>query len=329
MYDFYLNKNLINDFIVEVSYSENLEDVGTSFGFTSKENFGITSEINGKKTINCFEICPKNTRNAVYLGFITDTEHTKDVDVYKYSGFDVGFYLKNNQVVKKLNGNIGTAIKNLCSEYQINLNDLPTFKQNIKKIYKGEAFDEILKELLELEKTKGGLKDVYIDCKNGGLNIRQYQTEESLIVPVAQALTVNGLNTFNNVTVKNSVQKLRNKIIVTDNANDKIALYKPKQDKDSIATYGLLTHVEKIDTNKKNDIPKLLEDKLAELNRVEEKIDLSIIGDYRAGKGKIIPVNLEEYGLTDSFLILSANHKIYENREEIELSLKRYNEKTI
>ena len=50
---------------------------------------------------------------------------------------------------------------------------------------------------------------------------------------------------------------------------------------------------------------------------------LSIIGDYRAGKGKIIPVNLEEYGLIDSFLILSANHKIYDNREEVELSLKR------
>ena len=55
---------------------------------------------------------------------------------------------------------------------------------------------------------------------------------------------------------------------------------------------------------------------------------MSIIGDYRAGKGKIIPVNLEEYDLIDSFLILSAKHKIYDNREEIELSLKRYNEKT-
>ena len=56
---------------------------------------------------------------------------------------------------------------------------------------------------------------------------------------------------------------------------------------------------------------------------------MSIIGDYRAGKGKIIPVNLEEYNLIDNFLILSAKHKIYDNREEIELSLKRYNEKTI
>ena len=73
----------------------------------------------------------------------------------------------------------------------------------------------------------------------------------------------------------------------------------------------------------------MAEDKLAELNRVEESISLSILGDYRAGKGKIIPVNLEEYSLTGKFLIKTAAHKIYENREEVDISIQRYEESAI
>jgi len=341
MYDIYLNGNLINETAIEFSYSEDLADVGTAFEFTSTTDYGITSEINGKKVINRLELCLQNTRTPVYVGYITDCEHTNNKDVFKHSGFDVGFYLKNNQVVKKFNGeNIGTAIINLCQENNIGefKNDgrdtvfsvnIPKFTQTIKKIYKGETFDEILKELLELEKTKGGIKDVYIDCKNGGLNIRRYEVEESLITPVAQVLIIDGFTTYNNVTVKHSIQKLRNRVIITDNANDKIIKNIQKKEDDSIATYGLLTHVEKVDTNKNNNLIKLAENKLAELNKVEESISLSILGDYRAGKGKIIPIELEEYNLTGKFLIKTAAHKIYENREEVDISIQRYKESAI
>ena len=39
----------------------------------------------------------------------------------------------------------------------------------------------------------------------------------------------------------------KNRVIVTDNANDKITRNFPLQENDSILTYGMLTHVEKID----------------------------------------------------------------------------------
>ena len=68
--------------------------------------------------------------------------------------------------------------------------------------------------------------------------------------------------------------------------------------------------------------------KLSELNRVAEEISLNIIADHRAGKGVIIPLDIEEYGLNGLYLITSANHKIYRNREEIAVNLKKREQKT-
>lgn len=326
MYDYYLNGRLINDAIIEFSYSENINDIATNFEFTSIQDFGLTSEINGQTVLNRIEICEVGETTPFYVGFITDEEHTNDRNVYKYIGFDVGFYLNKNQVVKQFKGNrkIDEELTSLCREYNINLNTSPKFTQTIKKIYKGETFGDIIKEMLELERVKGGLKNTYIDCKNGGLNIRRYQVVDELIAVVADALLLDSFITQNKVSVKHSIQNLKNRVIVTDNANDKITRNFPLQENDSILTYGMLTHVEKIDTDKKNNPQRIAKDKLIELNRVTEEISLNIIADHRAGKGVIIPLDIEEYGLNGFYLIISANHKIYRNREEIAINLKKY-----
>ena len=337
MYDYYLNGRLINNSIIEFSYSENINDVATNFEFTSIQDFGLTLEINGQTVLNRIEICEVGETTPFYVGFITDDEHTNDRNVYKYIGFDVGFYLNKNQVVKQFKGeNIKRAIIALCSEYKIgefnNQNqfslNIPNFTQTIKKIYKGETFGDIIKEMLELERAKGGLQDTYIDCKNGGLNIRRYQVVEELIAVVADALLLDSFTTQNKVSVKHSIQNLKNRVIVTDNANDKITRNFPLQENDSILTYGMLTHVEKIDTDKKNNPQRIAKDKLIELNRVTEEISLNIIADHRAGKGVIIPLDIDEYGLNGLYLITSANHRIYRNREEIAVNLKKREQKT-
>jgi hypothetical protein len=337
MYDYYLNGRLINNSIIEFSYSENINDVATNFEFTSIQDFGLTLEINGQTVLNRIEICEVGETTPFYVGFITDEEHTNDRNVYKYIGFDVGFYLNKNQVVKQFKGeNIKRAIIALCSEYKIgefnNQNqfslNIPNFTQTIKKIYKGETFGDIIKEMLELERAKGGLQDTYIDCKNGGLNIRRYQVVEELIAVVADALLLDSFTTQNKVSVKHSIQNLKNRVIVTDNANDKITKERIERDNASIAIYGLLTHVEKIDTDKNNNLKRTATEKLSELNRVTEEISLNIIADHRAGKGVIIPLNIEEYGLNGLYLITSANHRIYRNREEIAVNLKKREEKT-
>ena len=46
---------------------------------------------------------------------------------------------------------------------------------------------------------------------------------EELITVVANSLLLDSFTTHNNISVKHSIQNLKNRVIVTDNANDKIS----------------------------------------------------------------------------------------------------------
>ena len=319
-YDFLLNGKNINDKILKFDYSENLDDVASPFSFDCLDDYGIVE--NDK--INRIQVKDKSTGVIFYDGRITDWEHTTDVRKYHYSGFDVGFYLNKNKIIKQFkNKNIGDAIKELCKEYNINILALPTFRNSVSKIYKDTVFADILKELLELEKDKGGLKDVYIDCKDGSLNIKQYQREQNLSAMIANNIYVSSHDTINNVKTTKSIQDLKNSVYYTDN-DEKSLKYITSEDKKSIAQYGLLRSIEKVDTNKENNLKKLADDKLAELNKVKETYEGSMLGNHRISKGKIIDLNIKDYDMIGTYLIKAVNHSIDNSKEIISYTLEKY-----
>lgn len=323
-YKIELNGSDITESILNLEYSENLEDVASSFSFTSNTDFGLTStNSNGNERINAIKICKKGQTEPFYVGVITDFEHTTDKNVYAYSGFDVGFYLNKNKVIKQFRGeNIGKAIENLCREYNIILNN-QKFTKDVRKIYKNYLFADIIKDLIKLEKDKGGLKDLYIDCKNGLFNIRQYSVESDLTSIIGNGFLVKSDKTYSNVSVKQSIQELKNRVIYSDN-NEKSLLRVTQEDINSISKYGLLTEIETVDTNKNNNLKKLAQDKLEELNRITEERSLELLGDYRISKGKLIDFNNTDYGLQDTYLITSAKHNIDNEKEVVSVSIEKY-----
>lgn len=323
-YDFYLNNKLVND-ILTFDYNESLDDVASSFNFSSLSNFGITTKENDKTSLNSIKICEKGKKQHFYFGYITDCEHTTDKNIYSYSGFDVGFYLNKNEIVKQFrNANIGEAIKSLCRDYEIEININRKFKNSVSKIYKDETFADVLKELLELERIKGGLNNLYIDCKLGKLEILKYEPEENLSSKIENGILINSLDTINNINIKHSIQELKNKVIIVDN-NEKSVKTIFKQNDNSIKTYGLLTSVESVDTKKTNNLSLLASTKLEELNRTKEDISLTLLGDYRIGKGKMIKLKVDEYNLDGFYLIKSANHKINKDKDEIDIIVEKFN----
>lgn len=326
-YKIYLNNDDITSDIISFNYSENLDDVASHFSFSSIKNYGITSVINNKKSINQIRIFDANNlAEPFYIGYITDFERTTDKNIYNYSGYDCGFYLNKNEVLIQFNNaNILNAIKTLCKEYEITANKIPNFKANVSKIYKDVIFSDVIKELMELEKIKGGISDAYIDCKKG-FNIFEYQVEQNLTALITDILSVPSSNTYKDISVKQSIEELKNRVVITD--NDAKSLYKlTKSDDVSIKTYGLLTAIESVDTNKTNNLDLYAKNKLNELNKVAENIDLSLLGDYRISKGKIIDINIGEYNLSGIYLIISAEHTISSNTEKVRISIQKYNKK--
>ncbi len=322
-YRFTLNNVDITLDILNFSYSESLDDVASSFYFESLRNFNITSTNNaGNQVVNILRVFDITTNVLVYLGVITDCEHTTDINKYSYSGFDVGFYLNKNEVLIQFkNANIGDAIMLLCREHRVSAT-LPKFRNTVSKIYKDIVFADILKELLELEKTKGGLRNLYIDCKMGNLRINRYQIEQNLTALIGNGFLINSNNTYSAISVKHSIQELKNRVIYSDN-NEKSILRKTASDISSINTYGLLTSIETVDTNKQNNLTKLANDKLKELNKIKEEINLSLISDYRVSKGKLIDFTINEYGLNGLYLITSAEHIIDSKKEIVNVSIER------
>lgn len=324
-YKIYLNNDDITSDIISFNYSENLDDVASHFSFSSIKNYGITSVINNKKSINQIRIFDvNNLAEPFYIGYITDFERTTDKNIYNYSGYDCGFYLNKNEVLIKFeNCNICDAIEEISKQCDITIkkSKFPKFKQRVAKIYKDAIFSDVVKELLELEKLKGGISDAYIDCKKG-FNIFEYQVEQNLTALITDILSVPSANTYKDISVKQSIEELKNRVVITD--NDAKSLYKLQLSSfESIATYGLLTSVESIDTNKTNDLKQYVKNKLKELNKITEEINLTMLGDYRISKGKIIDVNVSEYALNGTYLVTSAEHTISSNKEVVRISIEK------
>lgn len=320
MYDFYINDILVND-ILEFSYSENLEDVASSFSFTALHDYGITTQ----DKLNNIKVCEKGKKAPFYFGYITDCEHTAKIDEWQYTGFDVGFYLNKNEVIIQFkNENIASAIKRLCRENQIDtVPELPTFKSLVSKICKQQTIADIVKELLDLEISKNGLNDVYVDCKNGLLDLKQYKLEQNLSTMIANNILLDSNKTLTDITVKNSIQELKNRVLVTDNSEQNIQSI-PANDPKSQKKYGLLTHVEKVDTKKTNNLKKIAQDKLNELNKETQTISISMLCDYRVQKGKTIYLDVPKYNLKGTYLIKSINHVINDHKDYATMEISFY-----
>lgn len=323
-YEIYINDEEVTQHILNFDYSENLDDVASSFSFDSLIDFGITSTNNNQTRANIVRICESGQTITRYLGIITDTEHTSDINKYHYSGFDIGFYLNKNKVIIQFKkANIGDAIKKLCEEYQINFEKSPNFTQTVSKIYKNIIFADVVKELLQLEKDKGGLKNYYIDCKGGNFAIERYTYNQNLGSVIANNILVDSFRTINNVKVTHSFQDLKNRVIYSDN-NEKSLKRVTRENTNSIATYGLLTEIETVDTNKQNNLSKLAEDKLNELNKIKDTISLSMLGDYNIKKGVVIPLNINDYDLHGTYLIKSCSHSLDDKKEVVSIEVEKH-----
>lgn len=322
-YRFELNGNDITDHILSFNYSEDLKDVASDFGFTSLVNYGLTSE----DKLNSIKVMDAVTNDVAYFGYVTDFEHTTDKNVYSYTGFDVGFYLNKNEVIKQFdNANIGEAIQSLCDEYEVKLDYKPVFQNTVSKIYKDVVFSDILKELLELEKTKGGNKNIFIDCKLGNLDILTYQKKTDLSAVIANNIRVNSYSTIAEVETQKSIQGLKNKVIYSNN-DEKSVFQVEQHNQDSINTYGLLTSVETIDTNKNNNLLQLAQNKVDELNNPKETYSIKkMLGDYRVAKGIILDLDLPEYDLLGNYLIISVKHNIDNNKELIDFKMEKFSD---
>lgn len=294
-----------------LEWSDNLEDCANIFNFSSDERFEAGSQFaffDGKE--------------LVIQGVITQIKQQK-AGLYTYTGYDFGFYLNKNSIVKQFRTpvNIADAFEILCREYAIPYEKMPQINATVKDIYKNRVLASVFKELLEIANAKIG-KKYYFTCVKGKFELKQYEYREDCVFKLSDYYYTSSFNTLNNPDITISMEDLKNQVMVV-NSGDKLVKKHIEKDLNNIKQYGLLQGVEVIDADKNNNLMRLALNKLSELNRLKTTISLSMLGDYRLRKGTIIPIKNKELGLDGNYLIKSSVHTIDSNKENINVVLEQ------
>ena len=308
-------KNVIN-----ISWNDDLNNIFTSFEFTSSE------ELEGGAWVKIKE---KYDDKTVLIGVITQTSCSKK-GIYNYSGYDIGFYAEKNKITKqfKTNTSISDAIKIAAAEAQIPCGELPIIPYTVKKIYKNTSVSDILKELLNFAIEKGLQNNLYFDCKNGFINLSGYSENDNLKGYIANLYTLKSTDTIHSFNITSSIEEMKNRVLVitseSENGNiTKVNKEYTASDDKSIQQYGLLQEIIEPQKEEKN-YKQLAENKLKELDNIKNEISLTVLADYKAQKGVIIPIKNDYLNLNDKYLIKSSRHSIEGAKEIVTINVKKY-----
>lgn len=148
-----MKKLLINGEILEhvgpIEWTDDLDNVANTISFTTDEQIQPGSQ---------FSLMDNDTQ--VMSGILSDYTQNKPNE-FVYGGFDFGFYLNKNSIVKQLNSiKVSDAFKRLCSDFNIPVGNIPNLSTTVKKIYKNVILADVFREFLELHKAKTG-EDFY------------------------------------------------------------------------------------------------------------------------------------------------------------------------
>lgn len=305
------NKEITN--ISGLEWSDDIENIADTVSFQSD----IQIEAGSQFTLF-------DDKSIVMTGIISEYSQQKK-DTFSYSGYDFGFYLNHNSIIKQFNGlKISEAMQTLCREYKIPVGNIPTLNATIKKIYKNTTLSDCFNEMLELAQTKIGKDYYYMTCADGKFNVKKYQLIENLNGITAGLFTTLSNNTIHSPNISVSMEDMKNQVVVIDSASDKITKKHTVRDNKNISKFGLLQHIEEPDKDNKNNFSKIAQNKLTELNQLKTTISLSMLGNHKMRKGVIVPIQNKEFDLNGDFLITSSKHSISGAKETVTVNLLKY-----
>ena len=242
---------------------------------------------------------------------VDDGEKTKNT----YTAADFDWYLNKSKETYQFNNMPASkAIRKVCADFNIDIDNIPALETKITKIYFDKTISEILQDILE--QCGGGYN---LDMTPKGLRIYKigsiYAYPEFRLSPNTQLLYSPSI--CGNVSHSVSIEDMKNSIKVITETDGNYSVKKVVQDTDLIDKFGLLQEVVKIDPEKENaDI--VAQQKLSELSKIQESYSFKIIEnmDSYTRAGYLISVDDVDY------IIESSEHSIKNGIHYTKIALK-------
>jgi len=312
----------ITKMVGALSWSDDLETLGT------KLNFDIARNLDDKYLANYDiinvgdKILLNNNSEEIFRGIITNVSYAKNSK--SISCFDYAFYLNQSKTVSQFYKiSADKAISELCAKFNVPIGKIESMNTKINKIYKENTIAEIIKDIIQQVERESGIK-YRLEMRNGKLYIIKYY--EITINPVfQQSEKLNGINSLSalgDISKEENIQEMRNSILVASDDEKSSKIIATVKDQSSIETYGLLQDVINVDKKNESQAKQIANNKLKELNRISEDINIEVLGNDAFRAGRIIVINNPAYKLSGKYLIQSVTHNYTNSIHRCSLTVK-------
>lgn len=280
-----------------INLTTSIDTLGASFEFSMPRNFK-DSNYALTETIKTGNIIKFENEKNIFTGVIVD------IDTLKFSKeikcFDFYFYLNKNKVIKQFNSlNASSCIESLLKSIGAKIGKIERIATSIDKIYKNRTVAEIIDDILKIVNDETG-KKYLLEIEGTTFNLVAHR---KIKVQVTN-------NIFGMPTLTESIADMKNVVLVVSNDSEDESIYAKAEDKESIKKYGMLQEIVEVDPDK-DDISKvrnIAAQKLKELNKVLTTSSLDVLGNDELRAGRLLDVEIKEFGIKEEFLIKSCTH---------------------
>ena len=280
-----------------INLTTSIDTLGASFEFSMPRNFK-DSNYALTETIKTGNIIKFENEKNIFTGVIVD------IDTLKFSKeikcFDFYFYLNKNKVIKQFNSlNPSSCIESLLKSIGAKIGKIERIATSIDKIYKNRTVAEIIDDILQIVNDETG-KKYLLEIEGITFNLVAHR---KIKVQVTN-------NIFGMPTLTESIADMKNVVLVVSNDSEDESIYAKAEDKESIKKYVMLQEIVEVDPDK-DDISKvrnIAAQKLKELNKVLTTSSLDVLGNDELRAGRLLDVEIKEFGIKEEFLIKSCTH---------------------
>lgn len=304
--------------ITEVSGSINLstsvDTLGASLVFNIVRNYNDLSYIFSDE-IETGDVVILTNEKELFRGVIVSistTKYSRTVECLDYC-----FYLNKNKVIKQFDHIAASvAIKQLLQEINAPEGEISNISTSITKVYYSNTIAEIINDILKQVNEELGVKYKleFIDNK---FNVNPFKK-----INVEFRYKQTG-----NETINESIQDMKNRILVTSNEQESTEILAIAEDAKNIEKYGSLQEIINVDPEQKEaKVRNIAKTKLKELNKVFKTVSLEGFGDDNFRAGRVVYLNNSKLKLFGEFLIKSCVHTWRKGEHIVNLEVELFEE---
>lgn len=299
----------VSELVSELTWKTNRVGNAGSVEFTLVKD-GVFSCNNGD-VVQCYV----DGRNVFY-GYVFSVDRGKD-DAFNITAYDQLRYLMANDTYVLENVTATQVIRQICGDFGLRVGELADTRHKLSLVEDGKKLIDII--LVALDRTLIATEKIYVLFDDFGAITLRDAEDMALDFVIGDRSMLHGWSHKSSID-SDTYNQIK---LVRDNKDTGRRDVHMAQDSANIAKWGRLQLYQSVD-EKMNaaQIDELLTRLIAIKNRETKTLKVDAIGDIRVRAGCYVPIQIEELGINQYFLVQNCSHKISGADHTMSLDLK-------